>query len=120
VSGGAVVHTFLAVVKAILPGWCIFTGFGFRSGVRSVSQSVSTIRARASVAVSGRAAFNRLFSFVTPLVGCVSVLRVIHLPVFGKHSRANKALGSDATPRTSCALVGAGQLKRYTQYEIRA
>lgn len=25
----------------------------------------------------------------------------------------NKALGSDATPRTSCALFGAGQPKRY-------
>ena len=112
-SGGAVVHTFWAVVKAILPGWCIFTGFGSRSGVRSVSSSVSTDRARTHVAVCGRAAFNLLCSFVAPLVGSVTGSRTIHLPVFGKHLRANKALGSDATPRTSCALFGAGQLKRY-------
>ena len=112
-SGGAVVHTFCAVVKAILRGWRIFTGFGFRSGVRSVSQSVSTVCSRTSAAVCGRAVFNPSFSFVAPLVGCVTGSRVIYLPVFVLHSRANKALGSDATPRTSCALVGAGQLKRW-------
>ena len=70
-----------------------------------MSQSSITVRARSQVALVGRAAFNLLFSFVAPQVGCVTSSRVIHLPVLFKHSRANKALGSDA-------LTRAGQLKR--------
>ena len=111
--GGAVVHTFCAVVKAILLGWCTFTGFGFSSGVRSVSQSVSTIRARSHVAVSGRAAFNPLCSFVAPLVGCFCAVGGVSVPVFFKHSRANKARHRDATKRS--ALLGARALNRYKQ-----
>ena len=36
----------------------------------------------------------------------------IRLKCLSKNQAANKALGSDATPRISCALIGAGQLKR--------
>ena len=61
-----------------------------------MSQSVITIRARSQVALAGRAAFNLLCSFVVPLVGCVMVPRVIHLPVFAKHSRANKRIKATA------------------------
>ena len=61
-----------------------------------MSQSAITIRARAQVAVTGRAAFNSLRSFVVPLVDCVRFSRVIHLSVFGKHSRANKRIKATA------------------------
>ena len=61
-----------------------------------MSQSVITIRARSQVALVGRAAFIGLRSFVALLVGCVMVPRVIHLPVFGKHSRANKRIKATA------------------------
>ena len=102
-SVGAGVKRFCAAGGAILQRQCI--KIGCLSGVRFVSQSVSTIRARSQVALVGRAAFNLFSSFVVLLVDCVTGSRVIHLPVFGKHSRANKALGSDA-------LTRAGQLKR--------
>ena len=98
---------------AILLGQFTVVGFCFRSGVRSVSSSVSTVRARAIVALRGSAASNLLLSFVAPLAGCVRFPRVIHLPVFGKHSRANKAAHRDGLPLTSFAVLAAHGLKRY-------